>query len=80
MKFVSIRELRTRPGEVRQQLQQEGELILTSRGRPFALMIAAEGEDVEELLGGFAPQPRPACRCKAAQARRQRRVGTHVTG
>lgn len=49
MKFVSIRELRTRPGEVRRQLQQEGDLIVTSRGRPFALMISAEGEDVEEL-------------------------------
>ena len=50
MGFISIRDLRTRPGEVWQQLQDEGDLILTSSGRPFALMIAAEGEDVEELL------------------------------
>lgn len=50
MTFVSISELRTRPGEVRRQLQQEGDLIVTSRGRPFALMLSTEGEDVEELL------------------------------
>jgi antitoxin (DNA-binding transcriptional repressor) of toxin-antitoxin stability system len=50
MTFVSIRDMRTRPGEVWQQLQDEGDLIVTSSGRPFALMIAAEGEDVEELL------------------------------
>jgi antitoxin (DNA-binding transcriptional repressor) of toxin-antitoxin stability system len=50
MTFVSIRDMRTRPGEVWQQLQQEGDLIVTSSGRPFALMISAEGEDVEELL------------------------------
>jgi len=50
MAFVSIRDMRTRPGEVWQQLQAEGDLILTSSGRPFALMIAAEGEDVEDLL------------------------------
>lgn len=50
MAFVSIRDMRTRPGEVWQQLQEEGDLILTSSGRPFALMIAAQGEDVEELL------------------------------
>lgn len=50
MTFVSIRDMRTRPGEVWQQLQNEGDLIVTSSGRPFALMISAEGEDVEELL------------------------------
>ena len=50
MTFVSIRDMRTRPGEVWQQLQDEGDLVVTSSGRPFALMIAAEGEDVEALL------------------------------
>ena len=50
MMFVSIRDMRTRPGEVWKQLQDEGDLIVTSSGRPFALMIAAEGEDVEALL------------------------------
>lgn len=50
MAFISIRDLRTRPGEVWELLQSDGDLILTSSGRPFALMIAAEGEDVEELL------------------------------
>ncbi len=50
MTFVSIRDMRTRPGEVWQQLQDEGDLIVTSSGRPFALMISAADEDVEELL------------------------------
>lgn len=50
MEFVSIRDMRTRPGAVWQQLQEQGDLVLTSNGRPFALMINAEGEDIEELL------------------------------
>lgn len=50
MAFVSIRDMRTRPGEVWQQLQDEGDLIVTSSGRPFALMIATEGENIEDLL------------------------------
>lgn len=50
MGFVSIRDMRTRPGEVWQQLAEQGDLIVTSSGRPFALMIAAEGEDIEQLL------------------------------
>lgn len=50
LEFVSIRDMRTRPGEIWQQLQEEGNLVLTSNGRPFALMISTEDEDVEELL------------------------------
>ena len=50
MTFVPIRDMRTRPGEVWQQLQQEGDLIVTSSGRPFALLISAADEDSEELL------------------------------
>jgi antitoxin (DNA-binding transcriptional repressor) of toxin-antitoxin stability system len=50
MGFISIRDMRTRPGEVWQQLAEEGDLIVTSSGRPFALMISAEGEDIEQLL------------------------------
>jgi antitoxin (DNA-binding transcriptional repressor) of toxin-antitoxin stability system len=50
MEFVSIRDMRTRPGEVWQQLQEQGDLVVTSNGRPFALLINAEGQDVEELL------------------------------
>jgi hypothetical protein len=50
MEFVSIREMRTKPGAVWQQLQEQGDLILTSSGRPFALMINIVDENVEELL------------------------------
>lgn len=50
MEFVSIRDMRTRPGEVWRQLQEQGDLILTSSGHPFALMINITDEDVEELL------------------------------
>jgi antitoxin (DNA-binding transcriptional repressor) of toxin-antitoxin stability system len=53
MTFVSIRDMRTRPGEVWQQLQQEGDLIVTSSGKPFALLISAQGEDIEDLLIAF---------------------------
>ena len=50
MAFVLIRDMRTRPGEVWQQLQDAGELIVTSSGRAFALMIATEGDNFEDLL------------------------------
>lgn len=44
MKFVSTRELRNRPGLVR-ELAQEEELVLTANGKPVALLVGvAEGE------------------------------------
>lgn len=49
MDFIAVRDLRVRPGEVWRRLRQERELILTSSGRPFALLVSAE-EDVEETL------------------------------
>ena len=50
MTFISTRDMRTFPEEVWQQLEEEGDLIVTSSGRPCALMISAADEDVEELL------------------------------
>ena len=53
MEFVSVRDMRTRAGEVWQQLRDDGDLIVTSNGRPFALMVSLEGEDVEQMLSAL---------------------------
>jgi len=50
MDFVSIGEMRTKPGAVWQQLEEKGDIILTSSGWPFALMINVGDDDVEQLL------------------------------
>lgn len=47
MKFLSTRELRNRPGSVR-QLAQEDELVLTANGKPIAILLGIEGDDFEE--------------------------------
>lgn len=50
MKFISVRDLRVQPGEVWQQLREETELVLTSSGRPIALLVDVGDSDVAELL------------------------------
>jgi len=50
MKFVTVRDLRVRPGEVWRQLREKQDLILTSSGRPIALLIGLEEDNVEETL------------------------------
>jgi antitoxin (DNA-binding transcriptional repressor) of toxin-antitoxin stability system len=50
MKFVNVRELRVRPGEVWKQLQKGEDMVLTSNGKPFALLIETNEDRFEEQL------------------------------
>jgi antitoxin (DNA-binding transcriptional repressor) of toxin-antitoxin stability system len=49
MGYISIRDMQAKSSTVRRRLQDEGSLVVTSRGKPFALMVSAENKDIEEL-------------------------------
>jgi antitoxin (DNA-binding transcriptional repressor) of toxin-antitoxin stability system len=50
MKTVTIRDLRTRPKQVRDALRGEREAMLTANGRPVAVMIPVNAESVDRTL------------------------------
>lgn len=50
MKFVSSRELRINPGSVWKQLRQEKDLVVTSNGKPIAILTLAEEDNLEDVL------------------------------
>jgi len=50
MKNITIRDLRTRPRQARQGLHDGEEALLTSNGRPLALMVPVSGETLDETL------------------------------
>jgi hypothetical protein len=51
MQFIPYRNLRNEPSAVREQLANEGELVVTNGGKPFALMIdIPENESVDEIM------------------------------
>jgi antitoxin (DNA-binding transcriptional repressor) of toxin-antitoxin stability system len=50
MKFVTIRELRSKTASIRQDLAQAREIVLTANGRPFAVMTPVSAETVEEEI------------------------------
>lgn len=50
MKFVPIRDLRVKPGAVWKLLRQEHDLVLTSNGRPFAVLTGVDGDTLEDTL------------------------------
>lgn len=49
MKFISIRELRNRPGEIWKQLRED-DLVLTANGRPRGVLVGLEDDELEETL------------------------------
>lgn len=51
MKFVTVRDLRSKTAAIRKELAEEGDMIVTANGRPFALLLAADPDyAVEDLL------------------------------
>jgi antitoxin (DNA-binding transcriptional repressor) of toxin-antitoxin stability system len=53
MKFITVRELRGRSGQVWNTLAREREVILTSNGKPIAILSAVSEETLEESLAAL---------------------------
>jgi prevent-host-death family protein len=53
MKFVSSRELRINPGTVWKTLEREKDLVITSNGKPIAVLTFAGEDNLEEILGAL---------------------------
>jgi len=50
MKFISIRDLRNKSSQIQKELPKEKEMVLTSNGKPFAILSMVSGETLEETL------------------------------
>jgi antitoxin (DNA-binding transcriptional repressor) of toxin-antitoxin stability system len=53
MKFVSVRDLRGKSGDIWRELPQEREMVITSNGRPVAILAAVSESNLEESLAAF---------------------------
>jgi antitoxin (DNA-binding transcriptional repressor) of toxin-antitoxin stability system len=53
MRFVSVRDLRGKSAEVWKTLPGEGEMVITSNGRPIAILAAINESNLEESLSAF---------------------------
>lgn len=50
MRFITIRDLRSKSAQIQQELPKEKEMVLTSNGRPIAILTATSAERIEETL------------------------------
>ena len=72
MRFVSVRDLRGKSAEIWRALPGERELVITSNGRPVAILAAVDESNLEESLSAF----RQARAVDAVVALQQRSVMT----
>lgn len=53
MKFVSVRDLRGKSADIWRELPEEREMVITSHGRPVAILAAVNESNLEESLAAF---------------------------
>jgi antitoxin (DNA-binding transcriptional repressor) of toxin-antitoxin stability system len=68
MKFLSVRDLRGKSAHIWKELPAEREMIITSNGRPIAILASISESNLEESLAAFR-----RARAVAAVASLQRR-------
>jgi antitoxin (DNA-binding transcriptional repressor) of toxin-antitoxin stability system len=53
MKFLSVQDLRSKSADVWRGLAAEREMVVTSKGRPIAILSAVTDETLEETLAAI---------------------------
>jgi len=53
MKFLSVRDLKTKSSQVWKDLLEQKEMIVTSNGRPIALLSSINENNLEQVLTAF---------------------------
>jgi antitoxin (DNA-binding transcriptional repressor) of toxin-antitoxin stability system len=75
MKFVSVRDLRGKSADIWRELPDEREMVITSNGRPVAILAAVSESNLEESLTAFR-----RARAIDALASLQRRAASSEAG
>jgi len=50
MRFITIRDLRSKSAQIQRDLPKEKEMVLTSNGKPIAILAATSADKIEESL------------------------------
>jgi antitoxin (DNA-binding transcriptional repressor) of toxin-antitoxin stability system len=73
MKFLSTRDLRNRPGYVR-DLAQKDDLVLTANGKPIAILVGVDEDEFEEAARAIR-----RAKAQLALSRMRRQAATRGT-
>ncbi len=53
MKFLSVRDLKTKSSQVWKELPDQKEMVITSNGRPIAILSSITENNLEQVLSAF---------------------------
>ncbi len=53
MKFLSVRDLKSKSAEVWKDLPEQKDMVVTSNGRPVAILSSINENNLEEVLSAF---------------------------
>jgi prevent-host-death family protein len=53
MRFIAVRDFRTRSSKIWQELSKEKEMVITSNGKPIAVISSVSEDNLEESLSAF---------------------------
>ena len=53
MKFLSVRDLKTKSAQVWKELPDRKDMVITSNGRPIAILSSINEENLEQVLFAF---------------------------
>jgi antitoxin (DNA-binding transcriptional repressor) of toxin-antitoxin stability system len=53
MKFLSVRDLKTKSSQVWKELPNQKEMVITSNGRPIAVLSSITEDNLEQVLSAF---------------------------
>jgi hypothetical protein len=73
MKTLTIRDFRTRPKAAQRTIAAEGEALLTSNGRPVALMLRVDSDSLDQTMETVR-------RARALQAVKKMRADARARG
>ncbi len=53
MKFLSVRDLKTKSSQVWKDLPEQKDMVITSNGRPIAILSSINENNLEQVLSAF---------------------------
>ena len=53
MKFLSVRDLKTKSSQVWKELHDQKDMVITSNGRPIAILSSVTENNLEQVLSAF---------------------------
>ncbi len=53
MNFISVRDLKLRPGQVWETLARSGEVVITANGKPIGILTGTTPETLDETLAAI---------------------------